>query len=67
MSQVCRLLGTQHLTPGAAAVCCRERHEALAALTKGQPAGALRRALVVVGANSQVAVLDAETGCTLSR
>lgn len=64
----CRLLGTlQHLKPDVIAVCCRERQEALAAVTKSQAAGALRRALVAVGVNSQVAVLDAETGCMLSR
>jgi hypothetical protein len=45
----------------------RERHEGLAARTKGKAAGTLRRALLAVAADSQVTVLDAETGFTLSR
>jgi hypothetical protein len=47
--------------------CCRERHEGLAARTKDLAAGTLRRALVAVAADSQVAVMDAETGFTLSK
>jgi hypothetical protein len=46
---------------------CRERHEGLAAHTKSLAAGTLRRALVAVAADSQVAVMDAETGFTLSK
>lgn len=45
----------------------RERHEGLAARTKSLPAGTPRRALVAVAADSQVAVMDAETGFTLSK
>jgi hypothetical protein len=46
---------------------CRERHEGLAARTKSLAAGTHRRALVAVAADSQVAVMDAETGFTLSK
>jgi hypothetical protein len=45
----------------------RERHEGLAARTQAKAAGSLRRSLVAVAADSQVAVLDAETGFTLSK
>jgi hypothetical protein len=53
--------------PLVSAHCCRERHEGLAARTKNLATGTLRRALVAVAADSQVAVMDAETGFTLSK
>lgn len=49
------------------ALPCRERHEGLAVRTKGMATGSLRRALVAVAADSSLAVLDAETGFTISK